>query len=137
MLVFDTFEPTDDITLVFFHWLIFVAFRRFRFILSSITLPILPSLFFAWFNRRVFRLLKKFALWSFRVMKQLLLPLINILFNAVLFSITLLTFVLILSFVLSGTFLQVEWRVQLLFFYIHLYLICICRTFYGQILKFC
>ena len=34
-------------SLVFFHWLTLVAFRRFRFILSSIALLILPSSFFA------------------------------------------------------------------------------------------
>ena len=49
-------------------------------------------------------LLKKFGLWSFRVMKQLFLPSINILFNEVLFSIILLPSALILLFTLSGTF---------------------------------
>ena len=95
-------------SLVFFHWLVLVVFRRFRFILSSIALLILPSSFFAGFSRRVFGLFKKFSLWSFMVIKQLFLPLIKILFNAVLSSIILLLSVLILSFILSGTFLLVD-----------------------------
>ena len=71
-------------SLVFFDWLTLVAFRRFRFILSSIPLRILIRSFDAGFNRRVFGMFKKFSLWSFRVLKQLFLPLINILSNAVL-----------------------------------------------------
>ena len=92
-------------SLVFFHWLSLVAFRRFIFILSSIVLLILPSSFFDGFSRRIFGLFKKFSLWSFSVMKQLLLPLINILSNAVLFSIIFLPSLLILLFIWSGTFL--------------------------------
>ena len=95
-------------SLVFFHWLVLVVFRRFRFILSSIALLILPSSFFAGFSRRVFGLFKKFSLWSFMVIKQLFLPLIKILVNAVFSSIVLLLSVLILSFILSGTFLLVD-----------------------------
>ena len=78
-------------SLVFSHWLTLIAFRRFWFTLSSATLLILPRSFYAGFNRLVLGLFKKFGLWSFRVMKQLFLQLINFLFNAVLFSVTILS----------------------------------------------
>ena len=89
LLVLDAFEPIDDIStsLVFFFFglLKLFAFEKFTFILSSITYLILLSSFFAEVNGGVFGLFKKFSLFPFKVMKQLFLLLINILFNAVFF----------------------------------------------------
>ena len=105
-------------SLVFFHWLTLVA--------------ILPSSFFSGFNRQDFGLLKKFGLCSFKMMKQPFLPLTNILFNVILFSIIFLPSTLIVSFILSETFLYVAVTASVVIFCIHLYLICKCWKSFSE-----
>ena len=66
-------------SVVFFHSLIFSFSHKQILILSNIDLLILPISFLAGFSSLVVRWLEKFSLWSFKVIKQLLVPLISIL----------------------------------------------------------
>ena len=66
-------------SVVFFHSLSFSFSHKQILILSNIDLLILPISFLAGFISLVVRWLEKFSLWSFKVIKQLLVPLISIL----------------------------------------------------------
>ena len=66
---------------LFFHSLSCSFLHKQILILSNIDLLILPISFLAGFINLVVGWLTKFSLWSFKVMKQLLVPLISILSN--------------------------------------------------------
>ena len=68
-------------SVVFFHSLSFCFSHKEMLILSNIDLLILPVLFLAGFINLVAGWLTRFPLWSFKVIKQLLVPLISILSN--------------------------------------------------------
>ena len=70
---------------VFFHWLKLKCSLIAKLILSSITLLILPSSFFAGFINLTCGLLAKLSLWSFNVKRQLFSPLISMRFRISLF----------------------------------------------------
>ena len=63
---------------VFFHWLIFNVVHKRLLLLSSIALLILSNSFLAELISRTVRLFKKFFLWSFKVIKQVLFLLMSI-----------------------------------------------------------
>ena len=66
---------------MFFHSLSFRFSQKQMLILSNIDLLILPTAFLAGFINLVVGRLTKFSLWSFKIIKQLLVPLISILSN--------------------------------------------------------
>ena len=70
---------------VFFHWLKLKCSLIAKLILSSITLLILPRLFFAGFINLTCGLLTKLSLWSFNMKKQLFYPSISMQFRISLF----------------------------------------------------
>ena len=68
-------------SVVFFQSLSFNFSRNQMLILSNTVLQILPISFFAGFNNLVVGWFTKLSLWSFKVKKQVLVPLISILSN--------------------------------------------------------
>ena len=68
-------------SVVFFHSLSFSFSHQQILILSNIYLLILQILFLEGFINLVVGWLTKFSLWSFKVIKQFLVPLISILLN--------------------------------------------------------
>ena len=68
-------------SVVFFHSLSFSFWHTQLLLLSNIDLLLLPISFLAGFIILVVGWLTKFFLWSFKVIKQLLVPLISILSN--------------------------------------------------------
>ena len=82
--IWDFVEPICDV-LVFFHWLKLKCSLIAKLILSSITLLILPSSFFAGFINLTCALLAKLSLWSFNMKKQLFSSLTSKRFRILLF----------------------------------------------------
>ena len=68
-------------SVVFFHSLSFSFFHEQMLILSNVDFLILLVSFLAGFINLVVGWLTKFSLWSFKVIKQLIVPLISILSN--------------------------------------------------------
>ena len=76
-----TFSNQLITSAVFFHSLSFSFSYKQMLILSNINLLILPISFLAGFIKLAVECLTKFSLWSLKVIKQLLVPLISILSN--------------------------------------------------------
>ena len=76
--LFPMFLNHSVMSLVSFHCLTLIKFSKLIFILSNMDLRILPSLFLAGFSKWTSGLNKKFGFWSFKVIKQLLVPFTNI-----------------------------------------------------------
>ena len=94
-------------SVVFFHSLSFSFSHKQILILSNIDLLILPISFLAGFISLVVRWLEKFSLWSFKVIKQLLVPLISILLTISAHFVYFMPSLSIISLIPSVVFLHV------------------------------
>ena len=128
-------------SVVFFHSLSFSFSHQQILILSNIDLLILPISFWAGFISLVVRWLEKFSLWSFKVIKQLLVPLISILwtisahfvyFMPSLSIISLIPFVVFLYVAVAA--LSRRWLYSVLLIYTCLRFYLLVQAFYLTIL---
>ena len=107
LLIVYTLAPVDDV-LFFFHWLKLSLCLSSLFTACIINLLNLPSSFLAGFISCTDRLFCKFSLWSFNMIKQLLLPLMSMHCRIYLSFRMFLLLMLIFFFMLLFDFLCVE-----------------------------
>ena len=94
-------------SVVFFHSLSFSFSHKQMLSLSNIDLLVLPISFLAGFINLVLGWLTKFSLWSFKIIKQLLVLLISILSNKSARFVHFMFFLFLISLIPSVSFLYV------------------------------